>query len=360
MSVDAAFERSVRRWLWAYPRRWRWARADEVVGTLADLAGPGATRLDVRSGLGLVVHGLVTRRRMRPPLGYTVRFGLVNAPPPWQHRGWVADRIASPLYPAGSIVALTIILAQAAWRLSAGLAQPSELVWWGTWVVALALTPRTRARRDAAARHLVARPGDPPAPWDLRPAWVYRDRLTARSTLPDLAVAGAAVTGGAAAVTLATGSGRGLPLLACAALGILLGAWAAVRWRRVVATRPAQPARRLLAAGRRWHVSVCCWATTVLLLSVTGPWASASSTVAPLVLGVALVVTPSGLVGYRLARRAPGDLALVDLWFAVGARSLPVDAVLRGVVPAWEPPPEPGPVPLPGGPTPLPPTPGVA
>jgi hypothetical protein len=73
------------------------------------------------------------------------------------------------------------------------------------------------------------------------------------------------------------------------------------------------------------------------------------------------LVLPSLVVGWLLARRGPDDLAMMDVWrLLVDSGPLPVDALQRGVVPAWEPPPEPGPVPLPGGPPLLPPTPGLA
>ena len=57
MTIDPRFERSVRRYLRAYPRRWRLRRADEMVALLADLADPGATRVDVRTAAGLVRRG---------------------------------------------------------------------------------------------------------------------------------------------------------------------------------------------------------------------------------------------------------------------------------------------------------------
>ena len=65
--MDPKFERSVHRYLRAYPRRWRLAKEAEVTAVLADLAGPGATRLDLRSAVGLVLSGSRTRHRERPP-----------------------------------------------------------------------------------------------------------------------------------------------------------------------------------------------------------------------------------------------------------------------------------------------------
>lgn len=364
MSVDAAFERSVRRWLWAYPRRWRWARADEVVGTLADLAAPGATRLDLRSGLGLTVHGLGTRRRMRPPLRHVARYALVNAPLPWQYRGWVADRIGSPLFFRGPLLGLAVyFFVFAVLKADGGDAAPADMVWAGALALTCWVSPRDSLRRAEAARHLVGRPGEPPTPWDQRAAWVCRDRVTARSLLPTVAlVTGTVALGGvASAVILGTG-----PLAALAASAVLGAAGAvrlATRWRRRVPLRSPQPARRLLAAGRSWRLSAWCWGAVALgspsswpLTSLVAPPGRASILLVPTAL-----VLPSLVVGWLLARRGPDDLAMMDVWrLLVDTGPLPVDALQRGVVPAWEPPPEPGPVPLPGGPPLLPPTPGLA
>ncbi|OJV81188.1 MAG: hypothetical protein BGO37_17145 [Cellulomonas sp. 73-92] len=362
--IEPSFERSVRRWLWAYPRRWRWARADEVVGTLADLAGPGATRLNLRSGLGLVIHGLRTRRRMRPPLRHVARYALVNAPLPWQYRGWMADRIASPLFNRGPLLGLaSFFFVFAVLRGHDGGATPVDLAWAGLLALTCWVTPRDAVRRAEAARHLVGRPGEPPTPWDLRAAWVLRDRVTGRSLLPTLTlVAGTVALGGvASAVILGTG-----PLAALAASAVLGAAGAvrlATRWRRRVPARPPQPARRLLAAGRSWRLSAWCWGAVALgspsswpLAGLVAPPGRASILLVPTAL-----VLPSLVVGWLLARRGPDDLAMMDVWrLLVDTGPLPVDALQRGVVPAWEPPPEPGPVPLPGGPPLLPPTPGLA
>lgn len=345
-AVDPAFERSVRRWLWAYPRRWRLARADEVVGTLADLAGPGATALDRRSGLGLVVHGLATRRRMRPPFRFRMRYGWLNGTLPWQYRGWVADRIAGPFFNRGPLLGIAVyLLAFAALRVHNGDASPGELAWAGVYAVASFVTPRTRSRRQAAARHLVARPGEPPTPSDHRLVWIYRDRVTARSILPTVAAACGAVAVGAAALTAATASGRGAALAACLAVGVVAAGRLAVRWRRMVAARPAQPARRLLVAGPLWRAAVWCWSTFALVTAVprATPGAGPGAGFAPIVLGGALVVLPSLVVAALLARRGPVDLAVVDVWRVFGAGPLPVDALQRGAVPVWQVPPAPTP-----------------
>ncbi|MBB2925462.1 hypothetical protein [Cellulomonas cellasea] len=94
-----SFERSVGRWLRAYPRRWRRARGAEVTAVLADLAGPDARRVDTRTALGLVVAGLATRwREHPPPRAYlTYRLGGRHPGAPWD--AWLRDDVAGRLYP---------------------------------------------------------------------------------------------------------------------------------------------------------------------------------------------------------------------------------------------------------------------
>ena len=336
--VDPRFERSVLRWLWAYPRRWRWARADEIVGTLADLAAPGATRLDLRSGLGLVVHGLATRRRMRPPLRVRLRYRLLNGTVPWQHRGWVADDIDGLLFQAGPMVAIvTMQLVFAVGHVIDGSSEPGELVWWLVLLGVSLVMPKARARREAAARHLVVRPGDPPTVWDQRPGWIYRERLAAGSIVPTAAMAAAAATAPAAGLMAVTRAGDGAALAACLAVGALAAARLAVRWRRCLSWRPMQPARHVVVAGRRRMVTVWCWSLWVLLVAVpwTAPFSRDGLVLVPAVLGAGLVVLPVLACGALLTSRAPADVAVIDVWRLLAGRGpLPVDTLQRGVVPA--------------------------
>ncbi|MFS0699639.1 hypothetical protein AB6N24_06650 [Cellulomonas sp. 179-A 4D5 NHS] len=95
-----SFERSVRRWLRAYPRRWRRARAVEVTAVLADLAGPTAHRLDARTALGLVVAGLATRWREHPPPRAYLAYRLAGRHPGPQWDAWLRDDVDGRLYPA--------------------------------------------------------------------------------------------------------------------------------------------------------------------------------------------------------------------------------------------------------------------
>lgn len=362
--VDPRFERSVRRWLWAYPRRWRWARSDEVVGTLADLAGPGATRLDLRSGFGLVIHGLRTRRRMRPPLRHVARYALVNAPLPWQYRGWMADRIAGPLFNRGPLLGLAFyFFGFAVLRSYEGDAALADVVWAGALGLTCWVGPRDSVRRAEAARHLVGRPGEPPTPWDQRAAWVLRDRVTGRSLLPTFTLVVGTVAVGGVATAVILGPGPVAPLAGAAAVGAAGALRLVARWRRRVPVRPPQPARRLRVAGRSWWVSAWCWGAVAMtspsswpLSGLVPPPGRASMLLVPTAL-----VLPSLVVGWILARRGPDDLAFVDVWrLLAGTGPLPVDALQRGVLPAsWF-----SPEAAAGGslaaPSSAPPTPGVA
>lgn len=97
-SVDA-FERSVRRWMNAYPRRWRVTFGDDLVATALELAEPGRRRLGLREGLALVRGGWALRRRERPPLRVRMLTGLgwrVSARDRAAHRAWIADVALSP------------------------------------------------------------------------------------------------------------------------------------------------------------------------------------------------------------------------------------------------------------------------
>jgi hypothetical protein len=94
-----AFERSVARWLRAYPRRWRRARGAEVAAVLADLAGPGARRVGTRTALGLVGAGLATRWREHPPPRAYLTYRLGGRHPGARWDAWLRDDVDGRLYP---------------------------------------------------------------------------------------------------------------------------------------------------------------------------------------------------------------------------------------------------------------------
>jgi len=97
--VEEAFERSVRRWLRAYPRRWRMTFGAEFVATAADLAVPGERRFPLREGLRVAWSGLRLRRRERPSWWFRTSYRRFSGRPRTQREAdWVADDILSPWY----------------------------------------------------------------------------------------------------------------------------------------------------------------------------------------------------------------------------------------------------------------------
>lgn len=112
-SADA-FERSVRRWMNAYPRRWRVMFGDDLVATALELADPGQRRLGLREGLALVRGGWALRRRERPPLRVRMLtgFGRVSARDRAAHRAWIVDIALSPWLrlPAQLVIYMPIVL----------------------------------------------------------------------------------------------------------------------------------------------------------------------------------------------------------------------------------------------------------
>ena len=113
-SADA-FERSVRRWMNAYPRRWRVTFGDDLVATALELAEPGRRRLGLREGLALVRGGWALRRRERPPLRVRMLTGFgwrVSARDRAAHRAWIVDIALSPWLrvPAQLVTYMPIVL----------------------------------------------------------------------------------------------------------------------------------------------------------------------------------------------------------------------------------------------------------
>ncbi|WP_129590731.1 hypothetical protein [Sanguibacter massiliensis] len=113
-SADA-FERSVRRWMNAYPRRWRVTFGDDLVATALELAEPGRRRLGLREGLALARGGWALRRRERPPLRVRMLTGFgwrVSARDRAAHRAWIVDIALSPWLrlPAQLVTYMPIVL----------------------------------------------------------------------------------------------------------------------------------------------------------------------------------------------------------------------------------------------------------
>src|SRR6478736_4754206 len=186
--VDPAFVRSVGRWLRAYPRRWRVARGAEVTAVLADLAPAGARRLDLRSGLGLLVAGWATRWREHPPLlAYLGYVGLELRLDP-RYRDWARDDIEGPWFAVRRWLVTFAVVGVIAWLPALGgdaLSFDSSTffrAWAPTMLLGIAIWGgHWRARM--VARQLVVHPGETVTPSGRIPGRVARPRVEARSWL---------------------------------------------------------------------------------------------------------------------------------------------------------------------------------
>jgi hypothetical protein len=344
--VDPALVRSVQLWSRAYPRRWRAARGDELLGLLADLAAPGTRRLDVRSALDLVRGGWATRLRERPPLGPWLRYRLFGTRTLRDHLGWVADDIAGALFPLRqSLLAwLVVIIPIDVTHVWAG-GTSYFSTWWFWIVVVIALSfeclfPSGAGRRRAIETHLMARAGERVTAGSWVRVRAPRQRVVARDALPLAAAASASllvvcvVAAALAPITLrferngpdvgpgfgAYGGGevpRGavLAVLALAlATGMVLASLARARLRRS-GLGVDQPHRTLVRVGGR---RTCGVVLSVALLAAL-PVAEALGAV-PLALGLvpgiaAAVLAPPAVVAWLVVRQVPdaGELAFVDV-----------------------------------------------
>lgn len=363
--VPPDFVRSARFWLRAYPRRWRAARSDEVLGVLADLAPPGARRLEARTALDLVRGGWGTRVREHPPLGPWLLYRLVDRRLP-AHLHWVRDDIDGPLYPArtgGAVVVLTLLLMMAfdSFSLAPNASDLTSVAILVTvWTAAAALLG-AQMRRQARERQLLPRPGEPVRPGSMVRVPALRRRVAARAGLPWLAGALSVLLGvcvAAAALAPTTvwvgrmppeeGLGFGVyhggevprgPVLAVLGLsvvaGAVLGVAAARRLRRV--RPPVQPARQLVTMGARRATAVVLGLAVLSALPVAEALGEVSLAMS-LPLGMAAgVLAPPAVVAWAVARRSPegAALALVDARrVALSGRAPQVDEPALGLAPA--------------------------
>lgn len=87
---DPRYERWVRFWLRAFPKRYRAVHTEEILGTLADVEPPGVTRPGAATAVDLVRAGWAERLRSRPPLWRWCWYRLGGKLPP-QYRAWLLD-----------------------------------------------------------------------------------------------------------------------------------------------------------------------------------------------------------------------------------------------------------------------------
>jgi len=150
-------ERTARLWLRAYPRRWRYAYGEDLVGTLLDLAGPDARTVRVRDGVSVVRAGWSLRWREHPPLLPWLGYRMFEMRLPARYRYWVMDDLLDRFYTARmaavgfvTVAALFAVLSAAIPSLRSVLIPDSwDLpIMFGLTVVLLAvLQPRVAPRR---------------------------------------------------------------------------------------------------------------------------------------------------------------------------------------------------------------------
>ncbi|MBW0253975.1 hypothetical protein [Cellulomonas sp. PS-H5] len=381
--VDAAFARSVARWLRAYPRRWRAARADEITAVLADLAPPGARRLDLRSGLGLLVAGWRTRWREHPPLLAYLGYVALELRLDPRYRDWARDDIEGTWFVVRRwVVAFAVVGAIASTPVLGGSTPLLGLLrgWAPVMLLGIAIWGgHWRARM--VARQLVVQPGETVTPSGRIPGIVARPRVEARSWIAAARVVAVTVLA-LCVVTLAvapyrtsavregaelqitstpmTAGARGLGL-GLAVLGVLVGL--AVRRRagaRVRAWRPvAQPHRWVVPLGPAGRSRLAAAVGAGALLTLWAPGLAAL--LAGLVAALAAAALPVlAAAGRALDQGRTGVVAGIDLVRALRRRPDRADAPVDGYLPAADWLPVGTVVPLPGDPAPAARAPGTA
>lgn len=148
-------ERTARLWLRAYPRRWRYAYGEDLVGTLLDLAGPDARTARLRDGLSVLWAGWALRLREHPPLLPWLRYRLLESSVPAEYHVWMIDDLLGRWHTLRSYFAgVTIVCAM--YALVALVTRDPEVlaqllsVWWVLPLLAAlgaVVYPRSNARR---------------------------------------------------------------------------------------------------------------------------------------------------------------------------------------------------------------------
>ncbi|MEP7762651.1 hypothetical protein [Sanguibacter sp. 25GB23B1] len=119
-SADASdrLERSARLWLRAYPRRWRAAFGDDLVGVLREVGPPGSSRVPTREAVAIVRAGWALRLREHPPLLRWLGYRFLDLRLPLRYQHWVVDDILGRFYVARTYITGLVVLAGVAGYLS--------------------------------------------------------------------------------------------------------------------------------------------------------------------------------------------------------------------------------------------------
>jgi len=375
--TDERIIRNIELWMRAYPRRWREARGEELLGLVVDLAGPGARRLDARSAFDLVRGGWASRWREHPLVHTWLLYRVLDRRIPAAYRSWALDDIDGFWYPMRRFLgnAWPIFLIGLSTSSSRGF---GEIPAWSFVMVALMvvssmfITPEWH-RSQARLKHVAPKFGEVPVEGALVAWGVPRQRVTARSGLIwAVLVVGSIGAASVVAALLAPkvlltvfklnspdmgGQGFGwdsvvAPMgghrvvavaILLVALGVgVLGA-VAVRRRlvRLLGQRLDQPYRVLRPVTTSGKAGVLFSAMVMVGLT----WLEVSGHIViglSVVLGtVALLLLPGALVTLLVTRHADADeLAGRDVWWIATRGRLPrIDQPACGLRP------QPGPVP---------------
>ena len=360
----------------AYPRRWREARGEELLGLVVDLAGPGARRLDARSAFDLVRGGWATRWRAHPPAYRWLLYRTFDRRIPAAYRSWALDDIDGFWYPMrrflGSAWLIFLI------SLSTSSRGFGEIPIWSFVMVALmVITPMFITpewyRSQARLKHVAPKFGEVPVEGALVAWGVPRPRVTARSGLTwAVLVVGSIGTASVVAALLAPkvlltvfklnspdmgGPGFGWDsvvapmgghrvvavaiLLVALGVGVLCAVAVRLRLRRLLGQRLDQPYRVLRPVTASGKAGVLFSAMVMVGLA----WLEVSGRIViglSVVLGtVALLLLPGALVALLVARRADvQNLAGRDVWWIATRGRVPrIDQPACGLRP------QPGPAP---------------
>ena len=216
-----AFARSVGFWIRAYPRRWRAVRGSELAGLLVDLAAPGARGVGARTAFDLVLGGLATRWRGRPPLHVWLLYRLFDRRIPSGYRGWAQDDIHGVTFPVRRALGygwwwFGWMLTQAEWSTTLALLGVGYLA------VASVAWP-DYVRRQHLLKHVAPQPGEPLVEGGLVTRPVPRRRLAAGVALRLFAGACAVVAVAGSVTTLLAPRGMWAHGVAASPAGLEIG-----------------------------------------------------------------------------------------------------------------------------------------
>lgn len=157
----AQVERSARLWLRAYPRRWRAAFGEDLVGLLVETGRPGARRLPAREVAAIVRAGWALRLREHPPLLRWLGYRLLDVRLPLRDQHWVVDDIGGRFYPARINAVFFVFITGWSWSSSVarGWKETAPFLVIYLVLVVVAALPGTAAlwryrRRSAWQRHV--------------------------------------------------------------------------------------------------------------------------------------------------------------------------------------------------------------